>query len=257
MKTVENHINEMREEAQQGDTSIGGVVRCQDNTAQLIKLPDNAEIAAALCKAQQDMDNAKLNKTNPHFKSKFADLVSIRDASLKTMTKNGLSICQYTRIDDGNLVLVTRLQHSSGQFLEGEYPLPNMVNDPQKMGSALTYARRYCWAAMLGISADEDDDANAAQNADNSRMRSKDDPNWTGPLNKTTLKAAVREAGSEIMACTDSAQLEAYLASKEYRDIADQCMSDLPSFYYGDGGDSKGLGGLVAQMRTTLDQAET
>jgi hypothetical protein len=60
------------------------------------------------------------------------------------------------------MVLVTRLGHASGQFIDSVYPLPNS-NKPHEMGSAITYARRYSWAAICGIAAEEDDDANAAQ----------------------------------------------------------------------------------------------
>jgi len=123
------------------------------------------ELADALAKAQSEMNNAPLNKTNPHFKSKYADLASIRDAVIPALSKHGLALMQYTVNTDAGLALRTRLAHSSGQWIEGEYPLPVVLDKPQAMGSALTYAKRYGMATMVGISADEDDDANAAQGA--------------------------------------------------------------------------------------------
>lgn len=120
-------------------------------------------LADALAKAQGEMKNAPLNKTNPHFKSKYADLAAIRDATIPALSKHGLSIVQYTKLREGALVLFTRLQHTSGEFIEGEYPIPNNPDKPQVMGSAQTYAKRYSWAAMCGIAADEDDDGNGAQ----------------------------------------------------------------------------------------------
>ena len=121
-------------------------------------------LAAALAKAQGEMQNATLNKTNPHFRSRYADLAAIRDAVTPALSKHGLSIMQFTRVaDGGGLILVTRIAHSSGEAIEGDYPLPLIPDKPQAMGSAMTYARRYCLAAMCGIAAEEDDDGNEAQ----------------------------------------------------------------------------------------------
>ena len=120
------------------------------------------EIAAALAKAQGVMKNATLNKVNPHFKSKYADLAGIRDAVIPALTANGIAVVQTIQ---GSLnehpYLLTRLQHSSGQWIESACPVFG-AGDMQKMGSAITYARRYSLSAICGISADEDDDGNAA-----------------------------------------------------------------------------------------------
>ncbi|MCW5676262.1 MAG: ERF family protein [Xanthobacteraceae bacterium] len=121
------------------------------------------ELAMALAKAQAEMKNATLNKVNPHFKSKYADLAEIIDTTRETLAKHGLSVVQTTLVNDGVFVLRTTLLHTSGQFIHGDYPLPMVLDKPQAMGSALTYARRYSLAAIANISAEEDDDANAAQ----------------------------------------------------------------------------------------------
>lgn len=123
-------------------------------------------LVKALLAAQKVMENAPLNKVNPHFKSKYSDLVAIREATLPHLHANGLIITQQTMVGDHGFVLVTRLMHESGQRLESTYPLPTN-GKPQEIGSALTYARRYSWASMCGITAEEDDDANAAQQAGN------------------------------------------------------------------------------------------
>lgn len=119
------------------------------------------ELATALSQAQAEMPNAVFNRINPHFKSQYADLSAIRDASLPALTKHGLSIWQGTRIIDGGLVSITRLMHKSGQHLDSEWPIP--VGRPQQMGSDLTYAKRYGWSSAIGLTADDDDDANAAE----------------------------------------------------------------------------------------------
>jgi hypothetical protein len=139
------------------------------------------QLATALAAAQSAMENASLNKTNPHFRSRYADLAAIRDATIQTLTKNGLSLAQFTTIDgEGNLLLHTRLCHKSGQWMEGVYPVPVVLDKPQAMGSALTYARRYGWASMCGIAVEEDDDANAAQDAapKKSAYRARKDGDW-------------------------------------------------------------------------------
>jgi len=117
-----------------------------------------SELAAALAAAQGMMENAIMNRTNPHFKTKYADLAAVLNAARKPLSANGLAVVQ--TIGDG--VLHTRLLHTSGQWIASEHPLP-MSGRPQEIGSALTYARRYSLSALIGIAADEDDDANAAQ----------------------------------------------------------------------------------------------
>jgi len=110
----------------------------------------------ALCRAQSQMQAAKMDSQNPHFKNKYASLASVIDAVRKPLADNGLAVTQLIKLDR----LVTRLQHSSGEFIESEYPLPPMASS-QQYGSALTYARRYSLSAICCISADEDDDAEA------------------------------------------------------------------------------------------------
>lgn len=119
------------------------------------------EIAAALSKAQGTMKNAHLNKINPHFKSKYADLAGIRDAVTPALSQNGIAVVQGTDFDNGQFVVVTRLVHSSGQWFESRFPIA--VDKPQAMGSAYTYAKRYSLSAICNIAADEDDDGNGAQ----------------------------------------------------------------------------------------------
>ncbi len=121
------------------------------------------EIAAALAKAQATMKNATLNKVNPHFKSKYADLAGIRDAVIPALTANGIAVVQTLDAASEGVAycVLTRLLHTSGQWIESLCPIPS-APDMQKMGSAITYARRYSLSAICGIAADEDDDANEA-----------------------------------------------------------------------------------------------
>lgn len=124
-------------------------------------------IAAALAKAQSAIKAAIKDSENPAFKnggkvSKYADLAAVWEACREPLSKNDLSIVQTTDFDDKDVWLVTTLMHSSGESIIGRYPLRPVKHDPQGFGSALTYARRYTIAAMVGVVADDDDDGNAA-----------------------------------------------------------------------------------------------
>lgn len=134
-----------------------------------------ADLSAALAKAQSSMQAAKFDKTNPHFKNKYASLAAVIDAIRKPLADNGLSYTQATEIRDGGLVLVTTLRHATGQWVGSEYPLPSAAK-PQELGSALTYARRYSLSAIACIAADEDDDAEGARTTNQTSSAPKASP---------------------------------------------------------------------------------
>jgi hypothetical protein len=120
------------------------------------------ELAAALAKAQAVMPNAVLNKVNPHFKSRYADLQAVRDAVLPALTANGISVMQGLEAQpDGSELVLTYLVHSSGQFVRSSMRIPGGLKI-QERGSAITYARRYQLAALACVASEEDDDGNAA-----------------------------------------------------------------------------------------------
>lgn len=119
------------------------------------------EIAKALNKAQASLKPAIKDTKNPFFKSTYADLGSVWEACRDAVTKNDLSIAQLPTMVEGQNYLVTTLMHTSGQWLRSYTILNPTKNDPQGLGSAITYARRYSLMAMVGI-CPEDDDGNAA-----------------------------------------------------------------------------------------------
>lgn len=122
-------------------------------------------ISAALAAAQMEMGKALKQATNPHFRSKYADLGSVMDACLPALNKHGIAVIQPTGEGDHGRFVKTVLIHSeSDDTLECEVPLILQKNDMQGYGSAVTYARRYGLMAMAGI-APEDDDGNAAAKA--------------------------------------------------------------------------------------------
>mgnify|MGYP003433608310 FL=1 len=118
------------------------------------------KIFAAVVALQSEINNPKKSKQGHGYK--YAELAQIIELSREPLATNGLAVAQYCTAIDGQSYLVTQMIHSSGQWLRGYYPLEKAgmraVNDAQQMGAAMTYARRYNLAAMLGV-AQEDDDA--------------------------------------------------------------------------------------------------
>lgn len=119
--------------------------------------PQINELADALSKAQAKIKGAVKDASNPFFKSKYADLASIWEACRDALTSNGLSVLQ--PIYEGHICTI--LAHKSGQWVMSKYPISPLKNEPQSFGSAITYARRYALASMVGVTP-EDDDAEAA-----------------------------------------------------------------------------------------------
>jgi hypothetical protein len=131
-----------------------------NETTELAPGPSVTKITAALVKAQAAMTPPKLNRTNPHYKHKYADLTAVIEAVRKPLNDNGIAFTQQTALIGADFVLLTTLRHISGESIVSEWPLPPTTSQ-QQMGSNLTYAKRYSLAAICGVSADEDDDAEA------------------------------------------------------------------------------------------------
>lgn len=116
------------------------------------------ELLSALSKAQGKINGAKKDKSNPYFKSSYADLHSVWGACRQVLSDNGLSVVQTMLMVEGALNLVTILGHSSGQWIKSFLPVNTQKSDPQSLGSAITYMRRYSLAAIVGVAPEEDDD---------------------------------------------------------------------------------------------------
>ena len=162
------------------------------------------QLATALAAAQAEMKNAKLNKVNPHFKSKYADLAEIRDTVTPALSKNGIAVVQGTDAAETGILVVTRLVHKSGQWIESRFPIA--YDKPQTMGSAYTYAKRYSLAAICNIAADEDDDANAANEKAVEKPKMgisphEDPPQNTGPqlLKRDEARKLYKELQAELV----------------------------------------------------------
>jgi hypothetical protein len=120
------------------------------------------KIASALVAAQKAFAPALKTATNPHFKSRYADLSACVEAVIDALNTNGIALIQKQHPSEGGVAVETVFVHSSGETLSaGVLHVPAAKQDPQGYGSALTYARRYSLMAACGI-APEDDDGNAA-----------------------------------------------------------------------------------------------
>src|SRR4051812_18354225 len=127
---------------------------CSDQTDKLIE---------ALAVAAQTFGVVVKDRENTHFRSKYASLDALQTATRTPLAANGLIVAQLIRSSAQAIALHTRLAHVSGQWMQSVVPLSGAAKGPQVFGSELTFLKRYLYAAILNISADEDDDAAASQ----------------------------------------------------------------------------------------------
>lgn len=126
------------------------------------KSPTIGELTKALAAAHKDFKPVLKDANNPFFKSKYADLAGVIDATGDALSAHDLAVIQSPgRIANGHIFLTTLLSHSSGEWVKDELELPISKFDAQGTGSAITYARRYAYQAIVGVAA-EDDDGDAA-----------------------------------------------------------------------------------------------
>jgi hypothetical protein len=121
-----------------------------------------AKLAEALAKASADFKTPKKSSENPFFKSAYADLAELIEATRPALSKNGLSVIQFPGklnrdSDSWRVEITTMLLHASGEWLRGESEMPCAKRDAQGLGSAETYGRRYAYQAMLSLAAEDDD----------------------------------------------------------------------------------------------------
>ncbi len=129
----------------------------------MIKSESIKELATALSKFQNEVQDPAKNSDNPFFKSKYVELDDLLASVRPVLTRNGLSILQEPSSDGTNVTVKTVLLHNSGEYIEFEaLALKPVKSDPQGLGSAITYGRRYALSSILGVAWDADDDGNKA-----------------------------------------------------------------------------------------------
>jgi len=192
---------------------------------------ETKDLVAALAKAQGEYPVIGHNRENPYFKSAYTDLDTIIRAVRPALHKNGLSLTQDTRFDEGGATMLhTRLWHATGQWIETRARILPPKNDPQSYGSTLTYNRRYSIMALLGITCSSDpgdDDAEVAM-VDSRDMIAK------GPSNKYNPK----DQSADTVTKEQLEELEYELAG--YPDIGEmvldklqlQSLADMPKSKY-------------------------
>lgn len=152
----------------------------------------------ALCKLQSQLEGAKKDSANPHFRSTYADLESCWTAIRKPLSENGFALFQATANAGANAVsVVTRLMHVGGAWMSFETTLPVSKADAQGYGSAITYARRYGLMAAVGITPTDDDGNAASGRTEPAKVQTQGDPRLPGLSD--TAKLAFRTGDIEVM----------------------------------------------------------
>lgn len=167
------------------------------------------ELISALVEASKYFDAIVKDKSNPFHKSKYATLDSVLSSVNPSLFAHGLVIIQTLEPSEDCLSLVTRLWHTSGEHVETIHPLPN-VQDAQKMGIAITYARRYSICALLNVVADEDTDGQAGKDGKEVVTGTRKEPTIT-PLQVEELTALATQNGYSM------AEMKTVLAGQGFK----------------------------------------
>ncbi len=155
----------------------------------------SSAFAGAIVKAQSEIETAKKDVKNDFFKSFYSNLTGVWDACRTALHSNGIAVLQFPRKSDtGFICLYTALVYGpTGEVFGDEFQVPvKDPSNPQAVGSAMTYARRYALAAVVGVCT-EDDDGNAAAKAP---AQSKAREQAERPERFAQVTAAASEAGA-------------------------------------------------------------
>lgn len=163
------------------------------------------EIAKAMAAAQNDMKPAAKDAINPHFKSKYSNISSVWEAIRAPLTSNGITVWQDITTSDKHVSVVTRLVHTSGQWVEfGPLDIPVGRQDAQGIGSATSYAKRYALCAAIGVVSDDDDDGEAAVGRGNFQHTPKTQAPTMTPGEKRVSAEQLGELNNLLMKCDDN-----------------------------------------------------
>lgn len=197
-----------------------------------------SKLAAALILAKKKFKPLVKNKTNPYFKSKYADLEAVHDAVDDALMDNGLSVTQPMGFDDkDHFCISTELTHApSGEVKVSRWPLPGGAK-PQELAAAVTYGRRVTLCALLGIPAEDDDDGEATEGravapakpaAKDEKPPRKEEPKndkrdvtWRGTV------AAVEEVKAKLWKVTGGDTSTFATSTPEHRKLAEEASKSM------------------------------
>jgi hypothetical protein len=190
---------------------------------------DREPLAKALVAAQKNMEAVKKAATNPHFRSKYADLSAVVEAVVPTLNENGVAVIQ-SPSSDGNLVSVsTTLLHESGASVTGVLSMKPTKAGPQEVGSVITYARRYALLAMTGA-APEDDDGNAASKPSSKNPNvsvQPEGPDWWKAEGSGMSSAQAKKDGWGERFDEWRQQIDGLNSASEWRDWCNEISADV------------------------------
>ena len=179
------------------------------------------KLSVALVKFNLEVEAITKDSLNPHFKNKFASLDTLILNTKPILAKNGLTVMQFpVNNENGSVGIETILIHESGEFIQADtFYLKPVKQDPQGCGSAITYARRYSYQAILNLNMENDDDGNACSLAPESHGLSEAQVKRLYAIaNKKGF--AIDKVKKSIMAKYNKAKIEA-LTKKEYDEFID------------------------------------
>lgn len=198
----------------------------------------------AMARAFAEIEAATKDATNPHFRSKYADLSSVIAAIKPALVDNGLFFTQRCQPSEGGVCVETFVHHKSGENMSlGTIYVPANKQDAQGYGSAITYARRYALQTGFGVPT-EDDDGNAAakstarpsQVAARTTSSAEDQlPNdlgrGEGEMSSSALRASLRLLVHHINGCASVNDLEEVLDTEDAKEVIDNCQRRFPAWW--------------------------
>lgn len=170
------------------------------------------KLSDALAKAQAVLTNPAKDAENPHFRSRYASLDTGLNIVRKALSAHNIAFTQGTRLDGELLILETLLSHSSGEWMQSEYPVARFPVKQQELGSAMTYAKRYSLFGLVGIAGEDDDDGNAA-NTQNIPARRQPEPVTKKPVQSPEESKKVYDVLAGTLMMADSVeQIDGWLS---------------------------------------------
>lgn len=153
-------------------------------------------IAKALLTFSVKIGKIKKDANNPFFKSKYAPLPQIQDAIAEPLQESGLVL---TQIPAGEGLITMLLHAETGEYIMATSEMKPVKNDPQSIGSAITYHRRYSIAALLNLNIDEDDDGNAASQPTQTQSNETIDKKWLNKFQDRQTQTLSKEWNNAVM----------------------------------------------------------